>query len=75
MGRRITKLEPAWYWKQKPKSLARVRPAGTLLRLGSDRVQPKSWFFRASIVESTYWMVLHRPVELARLIGQVKFNQ
>jgi len=41
MGRRNTKLERAWHWKQKPKSLAEVRPAGTLLWLGFDRVQPK----------------------------------
>jgi hypothetical protein len=26
-------------------------------------------FFRGSIAESTHWMVLHRPVELARLTG------
>jgi hypothetical protein len=26
-------------------------------------------FFRGGIVESTHWMVLHRPVELALIIG------
>jgi hypothetical protein len=26
-------------------------------------------FSRGSIGESMYWMVLHRPVELARIIG------
>src|SRR5208282_3074615 len=65
MGRRNTKLEPAWHGKQKLNSLARVRPAGTLLWLGFHRVQPNRWFFRASNVESAHWMVLHRPVELA----------
>jgi hypothetical protein len=29
--------------------------------------RPNSWFSRANIVESMRWMVLHRPVELARL--------
>src|SRR5208282_3838000 len=71
MGRRNTKLEPSWHGKQKLNSLARVRPAGTLPWLGFHRVQPNRWFFRASIVESMHWMVLHRPVELARVIGQV----
>jgi len=28
-------------------------------------------FSQGSIVESTHWMVLHRPVELAALIVQV----
>jgi hypothetical protein len=32
-------------------------------------------FFRGSIVESTHWMALHRPVELAALIGQVVFQK
>ncbi len=48
-----------------PKSLVRVRPAGTLPWLGFSRAQPNRWFSRASIVESMHWMVLHRPVELA----------
>jgi hypothetical protein len=30
-------------------------------------------FSRGSIVESTHWMVLHRPVELAALIGHVDY--
>jgi hypothetical protein len=34
MGRRNTKLEPAWHRKQMPKSLVRVRPSGTLPWLG-----------------------------------------
>ena len=50
-------------------TLARVRPAGTLPWLGFDRVQTNTWFSRGSIVESMHWMVLHRPVELAALIG------
>ena len=35
-------------------------------RLSADRVPPNRRFSRGSIVESTRWMVLHRPVELAR---------
>jgi len=31
-------------------------------------------FFRGSIVESTHWMVLHRPVELAAVTGEVDFQ-
>jgi len=65
IGRRNTKLEPTWHWKRKPKSLARVRPAGTLPWLGFDRVQPYRWLRRGSIAESMHWMVLHRRVELA----------
>jgi hypothetical protein len=34
-------------------------------------VQPNSWFSRKSIAESTYGMVLHRPVELARVTGNL----
>jgi len=71
MGRRNTKLEPAWHWKQKLKSLVEVRPAGTLLWLGFGQVEPNRWFSRASIVESTHWLVLHRPVELAAVTGQL----
>src|SRR5277367_3884207 len=41
MGRRNTQLEPNLQWKQRLKSLARVRSAGTLLRLGFDQVQRK----------------------------------
>ena len=44
-------------------------PAGTLPWLGFDRAQPNRWFARASIVESMHWMVLRRPVELARVTG------
>src|SRR5277367_2361286 len=40
-----------------------------LLWLGFDRAHPNRWFSRASLVESMHWMVLHRPVELVRLIG------
>jgi hypothetical protein len=29
-------------------------------------------FSRGSIVESNHWAVLHRPVELARITGQVR---
>src|SRR5271169_6725309 len=58
-----------------PKSLARVRPAGTLLWLGFNRVQSNRWFSRASIVESMHCMVLRRPVELATQTGQVKCDQ
>jgi hypothetical protein len=35
----------------------------------SRRVQPNRWFSRGSIAESMRWVVLHRPVELASLIG------
>ena len=65
MGRRSTELEPAWHCKQKLKSLARVRPAGTLPWLGFDRMLENGSFSRGSIVESTRWMLLYRPVELA----------
>jgi len=34
--------------------------------LGFNRAQRNRWFSRASIVESMHWMVLHRPLELAR---------
>jgi hypothetical protein len=71
MGRRNTKREPSWHRKQKPKSLAKVRPAGTLPWLGLARVQPNRWLSRGSLAESTHWRVLHRPVELARVIVQV----
>jgi hypothetical protein len=37
-----------------------------------DRVDPNGRFARASIVGSMHWMVLHRPVELTALIGEVK---
>jgi hypothetical protein len=56
--------------KTKAKSLAKVRSAGTLPWLGFDRVQTDR-FSRGSIVESTPWMVLHRPVELARITGNL----
>jgi hypothetical protein len=72
MGRRNTRPEPSWHSKQKLKSVARVRPAGALLWLGFDRVQPNRWFPRGSIGESMHWMVLHRPVELALIIGSVQ---
>src|ERR1700685_3915416 len=42
------------------------------LWLGLDRVQPNRWFSPASIVESMHWRVLHRPVELAASIGQLR---
>jgi hypothetical protein len=38
-------------------------------------VQPNTWFSRGSIVESTHWMVLHRPVELAAETGQVEATE
>jgi len=34
MGRCKAKLEPDWHWKQKQKSPAEVRPAGTQRRQG-----------------------------------------
>src|SRR5271168_5530116 len=46
-----------------------ISPAGTLAWLGFGRVRPNRWFSRRSITESTHWMVLRRPVELARLSG------
>jgi hypothetical protein len=55
--------------KTKAKSLARVRSAGTLPWLGFDRDSQTDHFSRGSIVESTHWVVLHRPVELAALTG------
>src|SRR5271155_5993468 len=58
-----------------PNSPARIRPAGTLLWLGFDRVQPNRWFSRASIVESMHCMVLRRPVKLAALTGEVDFGR
>src|SRR5271165_526668 len=33
-----------------------------------ERLQPSRSVLQGSIVESMYWMVLHRPVELAALI-------
>ena len=68
MGRRNTKLEPAWHGKQMLKSLAGVRADGMLPWLGFDSVQPNRWLSRGSSVESMRWMVLHRPVEPAALI-------
>jgi hypothetical protein len=53
----------------KPKSLVRVKSAGTLPWLGLTEYSPTDRFSRGSIVESMYWMVLHRPVELAELTG------
>jgi hypothetical protein len=75
MGRRNTELEHTLYWKQKLKSLARHRPTGTLPWVGFDRVQPNRWFSRGSIAESKHWMLLHRPVELAAVTGEVKLEQ
>jgi hypothetical protein len=72
--RRNTKLEPSWQCKQKPKSIARVRPAGTLPWLGSGRAQPIRWQSRGSIAESMHWIVLHRPVELARVTGHLTYR-
>jgi hypothetical protein len=37
-------------------------------------VQPNRRYSRGSIAESTHWMVLHRPVELARLIGSYQLR-
>jgi hypothetical protein len=74
LGRCNTKLEPTWHRKQKLKSFVRVRPAGTLLWLNFGRVEPHRWFSGGSIVESMHWMVLHRPVELARVMGQLKIS-
>jgi hypothetical protein len=73
MGRRNTKLESRWHRKQKPKSLARVRPRGTLPYLGFVQAKPNRWSSRGSIAESAHSMVLHRPVELAVFTGEVKF--
>src|ERR1700679_2846960 len=56
-----------------PKSLVRVRPAGTLPWLVFSREQPNSWFSPASIADSMHWMVLHRPVELAEFTVHVDF--
>ena len=61
------KPEPTWHRKQELKSPARVGPAGTLPWLGFGRAQPNERLSRGSIVESMHWMVLHRPVEPARL--------
>jgi ASPM-SPD-2-Hydin domain-containing protein len=58
--------------KTKAKSLARVRSAGTLPWLSFDRDSQTDPFSWGSIVESTHWMVLHRPVELAANFGNVK---
>jgi len=72
MGRRNTKLEPAWHGKQMLKSLAGVRADGMLPWLGFDSVQPNRWLSRGSSVESMRWMVLHRPVEPASVTGHLK---
>jgi len=55
--------------KTKAKPLARVRSAGTLPWLGSDRGQPNKSFLLGKLVESTHWMVLHRPFEPTPLIS------
>src|ERR1700723_1390308 len=54
-----------------PKSLVRVRPAGTLAWLVFSRAQPNRWFSPANIADSMHWMVLHRPVEPAALTGKL----
>ncbi len=72
MGRRNTRLEHRWHGRQKPKPLTRVRPAGTLPWLSFVQAKPNRWFSRASFVESTCWMVLRRPSELAALTGELK---
>ena len=54
--------------KTKTKSLAGVRSAGTLTWLGFDPGQPIGSLLPGEAL-SMYWMVLHRPVELARPIG------
>jgi hypothetical protein len=74
-GRRNSKLELTWQWKQQSESRARAGPAGTPLSLSFDRVRPHGWFFCAHAVESTQWMMLHRPVELAALTGEVTSSQ
>jgi hypothetical protein len=59
-------------WSQ-VKSFVRVRSAGTLSWLGFDRKQADH-LCQGSIVESRYWMVLHRPVELAALIRHLDYS-
>jgi|GEM_PF-2606922 len=49
--------------RTKAKSFARVRSAGTLRRLGFGRAQPNRSLLLGKHVESTLWMVLHRPFE------------
>jgi hypothetical protein len=70
MGRRNTQVEPKAL-KTKTKSLAAVRWAGTRPWLGLTEDNQTDHFSRGSNVESTYWKVLHRPSELARITGQV----
>jgi hypothetical protein len=58
--------------KTEIKSLARVRSAGTLPWLGHERGQPnRSLLSGESPVDSTHWMVLRRPSELARQISHL----
>jgi hypothetical protein len=59
--------------KTKAKIARWVRSAGTLPRLGFDRVQPDRSVLLGSIVGSNNWRVLRRPVELARLIRSCHF--
>jgi hypothetical protein len=70
MGRRNAKLAP-FYGKQELKSLAmaravRERCPGKVL---AEYSQTDS--SRRSIAESTHWMVLHRPVALAQVTGDL----
>jgi hypothetical protein len=42
--------------------------------LGFGRISQTDRFFKGSIGGSTDWIVLHRPVELAAVIGKVKID-
>jgi len=59
--------------KTKAESAGQVRSAEHYPGSGFSRVPPNRRPARGSIVESTNWMVLHRPPEPAALIGKVNF--
>ena len=75
MGRRTTQVAPDFALKTKAKSLSGLdqpeHHPGYGLREGSqtDHSRPEN------AVESMQWMVLHRPVELARLTGSHRLAQ
>jgi len=70
IGRRNTQLEPVLHSKQELRALARLDqqercPGWVLAQLGQTVGSA-----RGSTAESMHWIVLHRPVELAALIGE-----
>src|ERR1700722_15672977 len=70
MGRRNTQLRTEFVENKSQKRWLGQRSRNVAL-VGFDGNSQTDRFFKGSIGGSTDWMVLHRPVELARITGQV----